>query len=68
VVGGHLAGAGDVLLDAIRSAIAQHAIQPAADALRVIRGDLGDRAEVLGGAALILTQSPLTLLQQFEAH
>ena len=68
VVGGHLAAAGDVLLDAIRSAIDQHAIQPAVDAVRVIRGDLGDRAEVLGGAALVLTQSPLALVQQFEAH
>lgn len=67
VIGGELAAAGDALLEPIRAAIARHAVQPAAGAVQVMRGALGDRAEVLGAAALILTQSPRTLVQNLTA-
>jgi predicted NBD/HSP70 family sugar kinase len=61
VFGGDLAGAGDTLLDAVRAAIERSAVAPAAGAVRVVAGTLGERAEVLGAAALLLAQSPHTL-------
>ncbi len=61
VFGGDLAGAGDTLLDAVRTAIERSAVAPAARAVRVTAGTLGERAEVLGAAALLLAQSPHTL-------
>jgi predicted NBD/HSP70 family sugar kinase len=64
VVGGDLASAGAVLLDPIRDAIERHAVGPASASLRVTTGTLGDRAEVLGAAGLILAQSPLALAQR----
>jgi predicted NBD/HSP70 family sugar kinase len=48
VIGGELSAAGDVLLDPIRTSIERHAIRPAADDVRVVRSELGERAEVLG--------------------
>lgn len=62
VIGGDLAVAGETVLEPIRTAIAAHAVPPATAAVRVVCGDLGDRAEVLGAAALILTQSPRALV------
>lgn len=59
VVGGPLAGAGDVLLDALRQAVARSAIPSAAADLDVRRGELGDRAEVLGALALVLRDPQL---------
>jgi predicted NBD/HSP70 family sugar kinase len=64
VVGGDLASAGEVLLEPIREAIELHAVGPASASLRVTAGTLGDRAEVLGAAGLILAQSPLALAQR----
>ncbi len=64
VVGGDLAQAGPVLLDPIGAAIARHSVAPAAAAVRVVPGTLGERAEVLGAAALILAQSPRALVQR----
>ncbi len=64
VVGGDLAQAGPVLLDPITDEIARHGVAPAADAVRVVPGTLGERAEVLGAAALILAQSPRALVQR----
>jgi predicted NBD/HSP70 family sugar kinase len=61
VFGGVLAAAGDTLLDAIRAAIDRSTVAPAARAVRVCAGTLGERAEVLGAAALLLAQSPHTL-------
>jgi predicted NBD/HSP70 family sugar kinase len=66
VVGGDLATTGDVVLDPIRTAIARYGIPPAAEAVRVIRGQLGGRAEVLGAAALVLGQSPEVLAQRVD--
>ena len=64
LVGGELAGAGDVLLEPIRAAIARHAVAPASAMLRVTVGTLGPRAEVLGAAAMILAKSPHALTQR----
>lgn len=66
VVGGDLAPAGAVLLDAIRAAIERHGVAPAAGAVRVTAGTLGDRAEVLGAAGLVLAQSPHALAARVE--
>jgi predicted NBD/HSP70 family sugar kinase len=66
VVGGDLAPAGPVLLDPIRAAIERHGVAPAAGAVRVLAGTLGDRAEVLGAAGLILAQSPHALATRVE--
>jgi predicted NBD/HSP70 family sugar kinase len=64
VVGGELAAAGDVLLDPIRAGIQRHSVAAAAAGVRVTGGVLGDHAEVLGAAALILTRSPLALTER----
>lgn len=61
VIGGELAAAGDILLDPIRASIHRHSIPGAAASATVTAGMLGDRAAVLGAAALILAQSPLAL-------
>jgi predicted NBD/HSP70 family sugar kinase len=64
LVGGDLAQAGPVLLDPIRAAIDRHSVAPAAGSVEVAPGMLGERAEVLGAAALILAQSPRALVQR----
>jgi predicted NBD/HSP70 family sugar kinase len=66
VVGGDLATTGDVVLDPIRQAIARYSVPPAAEEVRVVRGELGDLAEVLGAAALVLGQSPQVLAQRVD--
>jgi predicted NBD/HSP70 family sugar kinase len=48
VIGGELAAAGEALLEPVRTAIERHAIRPAADDVRVVPSELGERAEVLG--------------------
>jgi predicted NBD/HSP70 family sugar kinase len=66
VVGGELASAGGPLLEAIASAVERHTVPPAATGLRVVPSELGERAEVLGAAALILAQSPVSLARRVE--
>ena len=67
VIGGDLAAAGDVLLDPIRASIQRHSVSGAAADVHVTAGVLGDRAEVLGAAALILAQSPLALAERVRS-
>jgi predicted NBD/HSP70 family sugar kinase len=67
VIGGDLAAAGDVLLDPIRVSIQRHSIPGAASDVQVTTGVLGNRAEVLGAAALILAQSPLALAERVRS-
>ncbi|MFP5364118.1 MAG: ROK family transcriptional regulator [Thermoleophilia bacterium] len=57
IVGGALSGAGDVLLDPLREAVHRYAIPSAAEDVRITRGVLGDRAEVLGALELAARQS-----------
>jgi predicted NBD/HSP70 family sugar kinase len=64
VVGGDLAAAGDVLLEPLRAAVDRYAVAPAGDSVEVVAGTLGDRAEVLGAAGLILARSPHALAQR----
>ncbi len=56
VVGGELAGAGDLLLDPLRAAVRLCAIA-ATRRTEVVAGVLGERAEVLGAVALVLRES-----------
>jgi len=56
VVGGTLSGAGDLLLDPMRDAVSRYAIESAADDVSVVRGVLGERAEVLGALALVFAE------------
>jgi predicted NBD/HSP70 family sugar kinase/DNA-binding transcriptional ArsR family regulator len=64
LIGGDLAQAGPVLLDPIRAGIERHSVSPAAAAVDVAAGMLGERAEVLGAAALILARSPRALVHR----
>jgi predicted NBD/HSP70 family sugar kinase/biotin operon repressor len=64
IVGGELVQAGSVLLDPIAAEIERHAVAPAAAGVEVIPGLLGERAEVLGAAALILARTPRALVQR----
>jgi predicted NBD/HSP70 family sugar kinase len=52
VIDGSLGAAGQYVLAGIRESIDRHTVPIVADSVRVIPGELGDRAELLGGAAL----------------
>jgi predicted NBD/HSP70 family sugar kinase/biotin operon repressor len=54
VVGGELAGAGEIVLGPMRVAAERSAVQAAVAAVEIVPGVLGQRAEVLGGLALVL--------------
>jgi predicted NBD/HSP70 family sugar kinase len=54
VVGGELSAAGDALLQPMRVAAERSAVQTAVEAVEIVPGVLGHRAEVLGGLALVL--------------
>jgi predicted NBD/HSP70 family sugar kinase len=53
VVGGELSDAGEPLLGGIRDAIHRYALPGAASVVKVMHGELGERAEVLGALALV---------------
>jgi predicted NBD/HSP70 family sugar kinase len=57
VVGGDLGEAGDLLLDPLREAVRRDALPAAAEDLKVVAGELGERANLLGALALVLMQS-----------
>lgn len=57
IIGGDLAGAGDLLIGPLRESVARYAIPSAARQLRVVPGTLGDRAEVLGALALAMSET-----------
>jgi predicted NBD/HSP70 family sugar kinase len=57
VIGGDLGEAGDLLLDPLREAVRRDALPAAATELRVVAGELGERANLLGALALVLMQS-----------
>jgi predicted NBD/HSP70 family sugar kinase len=56
VVGGDLGAAGELLLQPLREALRRGAIRSAADDVEVVGGELGERAEVLGAVALVLSR------------
>jgi predicted NBD/HSP70 family sugar kinase len=57
VVGGDLADAGELLLDGVRESLQRAALPTAAQGAAVVAGSLGDRAEVLGAIALVLSEA-----------
>ena len=66
VVGGDLAPAGPSSSTRCGRRSSATAWRPPRRAVRVTAGTLGDRAEVLGAAALILAQSPHALAARVE--
>jgi predicted NBD/HSP70 family sugar kinase len=54
VFGGELSLAGDLVLDTLRARVTRASLPPAAAAVSIVPGVLGDRAESLGGALLVL--------------
>ncbi len=55
ILGGELSRAGDLLLQSIRQTTEQGAIPSAVRTLQVVRGKLGERAQVVGALALAAT-------------
>jgi glucokinase len=50
VIGGGFAEAGDLLLDAARAVVAERALPPAKDEVRIVRAELGSDAGLIGAA------------------
>lgn len=59
VIGGSLTALGNILLDPIRRGLLRHAVPVVGESTTVCMGSLGDRAEALGGAAVVLSQPAL---------
>jgi predicted NBD/HSP70 family sugar kinase len=57
VVGGELSAAGDLLLDGLRETVGRAALPASVEAAKVTCGTLGDRAEVLGAVALVVSEA-----------
>jgi predicted NBD/HSP70 family sugar kinase len=53
IVDGSLGAAGEPVMAGIREAIDRHAAPAVADSVRVLSGELGERAELLGAVALV---------------
>jgi predicted NBD/HSP70 family sugar kinase len=67
VIGGELAAAGDALFEPLRRSIRRHIMPRSANNHRVVAGELGDRAAVLGAAGLVLAKAPEVLAQTRSA-
>jgi predicted NBD/HSP70 family sugar kinase/biotin operon repressor len=57
VVGGSMGRAGDLLLDPLTESVRLRAIPSAAEDVRIVPGELGERAELLGAVALVLQEA-----------
>lgn len=57
IVGGPLGESGRALLDGIRASVDRYALPAAAEGVRVVPGELGDRAEVVGALALVIANT-----------
>jgi predicted NBD/HSP70 family sugar kinase len=62
VVGGDLAAAGDLLLDGVRESVGRAALPEASRGAEVVAGVLGDRAQVLGALALVVSEADRALV------
>jgi predicted NBD/HSP70 family sugar kinase len=58
ILGGELARAGDLVLQSIRQAVEQAAVPAAVRSLRVVRGELGERAQIVGALTFAATITP----------
>lgn len=67
VVGGDLAAAGPRLLPPLERAIRRYALAPAADAVTVVLGELGEYAEVRGAAGMVLAHAPRILADRLAS-
>jgi predicted NBD/HSP70 family sugar kinase len=67
VIGGELAQTGPLLLDPLRESIVRYAIPAAAEDVRVVTGELGERAELLGALVLVLGRSDRALTSRLAA-
>ena len=56
VIGGAVAGAGDVLLDPVRRSVANHALD--ATRTEIVGSALGSRAELIGAVRLAIVNRP----------
>jgi len=56
VIGGPLAGLGEILLQPVSRGLRRHAVPVIGDTTAVVMSSLGDRAEALGAAALVLQE------------
>ncbi|MCW2884762.1 MAG: hypothetical protein JWL58_1624 [Streptosporangiaceae bacterium] len=61
VIGGDLAAAGERLFEPIGRSIRHYALAPSGECVRIVGGELGDHAEVLGAAGMVLTEAPRLL-------
>jgi predicted NBD/HSP70 family sugar kinase len=59
VIGGSMGHAGDLLLDPLRESVGLRAIPSAGADVRIVPGELGERAELLGAVALVLQEATL---------
>ena len=59
VVGGSMGHAGALLLDPLRESVSLRAIPSAGEDVRIVPGELGERAELLGAVALVLQEVSL---------
>jgi predicted NBD/HSP70 family sugar kinase len=67
VVGGTLSPAGELLLEPLRDMVRRYAIPAAADDAEIVRGALGQRAELLGALILVVGQSDRALFGRVRA-
>ena len=61
IVGGHLAAAGDLLLDGLRESISRAALPETNRGAEVVLGVLAERAQVLGALALVVSEADRAL-------
>ncbi|MDE9364974.1 ROK family transcriptional regulator [Luteipulveratus sp. YIM 133132] len=60
VVGGPLSALGDALLEPIRRGLVRHAVPVVGETTQIVMSSLGDRAEALGAASLVLRHAGLS--------
>jgi predicted NBD/HSP70 family sugar kinase/biotin operon repressor len=57
IVGGELGQVGEPLLGGIRESVDRHALPAAAQGVKVLLGELGERAEIVGALALVIANT-----------